>query len=211
MAPEQWQGTRQDITTDIYAFGVVMYEMCYERLPFVGSDLRALAAQHISQQPDIPSGMFAGVITRCLAKHPAARYPDTLVLLADLARVCEQNDVPLPPSPIVSGQRGKELSALARGLAAVGKPKEALDAVRQLVKIEPNDAGHWTEMGRLLLELGDDNAAIAAMERALAIDETRSPIWNNFGVALNRAGKWQGACSRSTGRLTAIPTIPRLC
>ena len=84
MAPEQWQDSRLDITTDIYAFGIVMYEMCYERLPFVGLDMRALAAQHVSRQPDIPGGMFAGVITRCLAKHPGDRYPDTLALLADL-------------------------------------------------------------------------------------------------------------------------------
>ncbi len=193
MSPEQWQGGRQDITTDIYAFGVVMYEMCYERLPFAGSDLRALAAQHIGRQPDIPGGMFAAVITRCLAKDPAARYPDTLALLADLTRMCKQHNIPLPPKPVISGQKGRELSALARGLSAVGKPKEALDAVRQLVKIEPEIAGHWTELGRLLLEHGDDHAAIAAMERSLALDETRSPAWNNFGIALKRAKKWQGA------------------
>lgn len=194
MSPEQWLGGRQqDITTDIYAFGVVMYEMCYERLPFTGSDLRTLAAQHMGRQPEFYGGMFAGVIARCLAKDPAARYADTLALLADLARVCKEHNVPLPPKPIISGQKGRELSALARGLSAVGKPKEALEAVRQLVKIEPEIAGHWTEMGRLLLDRGDDEAAIAALERSLALDETRSPAWNNFGLALTRAKKWQEA------------------
>jgi len=193
MSPEQWKGGRQDITTDIYAFGVVMYEMCHGRFPFAVSDLRALAAHHLGREPDIPGGMFAGVITRCLAKDPAERYPDTLALLADLARACKQHSVPLPPKPIISNQKGRELSALARGLSAVGKPKEALEAVRQLVKIEPQIAGHWTEMGRLLLEGGDDEAAIAAMERSLALDETRSPAWNNFGLALKRATKWQEA------------------
>ena len=48
-------------------------------------------------------------------------------------------------------------------------------------------------MGRLLLQVGDDNAAISAMERSLALDETRSPAWNNFGLALKRAKKWQEA------------------
>jgi serine/threonine protein kinase len=193
MPPEQWQGGRQDITADIYAFGVVMYEMCYGRLPFTGADLRDLAAQHLTRQPDIPGGMFAPVIARCLAKDRAARYPDTLALLADLARVCGPNGVPLPPKPVVSGQKARELAALARGLAAVGKPEEALASVRKLVEIEPESAGHWTEMGRLLFERGDDTAAIAAMERSLALDETRSPAWNNFGLALKRAKKWQQA------------------
>ena len=193
MPPEQWQGGRQDITTDIYAFGVVMYEMCYGRLPFTGTDFHQLAAQHVGRQPDIPGGMFAPVIARCLAKDQAARYPDTLALLADLTLVCKQHGIPLPPKPVNSGQKGRELSALARGLSAVGKPEEALKAVRQLVEIEPDDAGHWTAMGRLLLQLGDDGAAISAMERSLALDETRSPAWNNFGLALKRAKKWQQA------------------
>lgn len=193
MAPEQWQGARQDITTDIYAFGVVMYEMCYERLPFAGSDLRVLAAQHMDRQPDIPSGMFADVITRCLAKSPTERYPDTIALLTDVARVCQQYGFPLPPNPASSSQKARELSALASGLSAVGKPKQALEAVRQLVQVEPEVASHWTQLGRLLLEHGDDNAAVVAMERSLALDETRSPAWNNFGIALKRAKKWQGA------------------
>lgn len=193
MSPEQWQGSRQDIATDIYAFGVVIYEMCYGRLPFTGIDFHQLAAQHLGRQPDIPGGLFAPIIARCLSKDQAARYPDTLALLADLASVCKQHGIPLPPKPVNRGQKGRELAALAGGLFAVGKPKEALDAVRQLVEIEPEAPGHWTELGRLLLELGDDNAAIAAMERSLALDETRSPAWNNFGLALKRAKKWQQA------------------
>ena len=136
MSPEQWQGGRQDVTTDIYAFGVVMYEMCYGRLPFTGAQLRDLAAQHIGRQPEIPDGMFAPVIVRCLAKEPAARFPDTLALLAELARLCGGRGIPLPPKPVISGQKARELAALARGLSAVGKPEEALAAVRQLVEIE---------------------------------------------------------------------------
>lgn len=193
MAPEQWQAGPQDIRTDIYAFGVVMFEMCYGRRPFVGSSLEDLVAQHLRRQPEIPAGVFAPVIARCLAKEPNTRYADTSALLVELTRVCREHGLPLPPKPANSGQKAKELSALARGLSAVGKPEEALQAVRQLVEIEPEVAGHWTEMGRILLQRGDDNAAIAAMERSLALDETRSPAWNNFGLALKRAGKWQEA------------------
>jgi serine/threonine protein kinase len=109
MSPEQWQGGRQDVTTDIYAFGIVLYEMCHGQLPFAGNDYRELAPQHIGRQPDIPSGMYAPVIARCLAKGPAERYPDTLALLADLARVCKQHGIPLPPKPVISGQKGREL------------------------------------------------------------------------------------------------------
>jgi serine/threonine protein kinase len=99
MSPEQWQGGQQEVTTDIYAFGVVMFEMCYGRRPFASTDLRGLAEQHIGRQPDIPAGMFAPIIACCLSKAQAARYPDTLALLADLSRVCKQYSIPLPPKP----------------------------------------------------------------------------------------------------------------
>jgi serine/threonine protein kinase len=64
MSPEQCLGHQQEIGTDIYAFGVVMYEMCHGRLPFAGREFRELAPQHLCRQPDIPSGMFAALIAR---------------------------------------------------------------------------------------------------------------------------------------------------
>jgi len=39
MAPEQWRGEVQDMRTDIYAVGVVIYQMCYGRLPFSGDSV----------------------------------------------------------------------------------------------------------------------------------------------------------------------------
>lgn len=87
----------------------------------------------------------------------------------------------------------------------MGKPKEALDAIRQFVNIEPDVAGHWTEMGRLLLEQGDDNAAIVALEHSLSLDATRSPAWNNFGVVLKRTKQWRRALLAFDNALAQFP------
>ena len=54
MAPEQWRGAEQDVRTDIYAFGVVMYEMCHGRMPFVAPSMEKLIDQHLHIKPQIP-------------------------------------------------------------------------------------------------------------------------------------------------------------
>jgi serine/threonine protein kinase len=190
MAPEQWLGAKQDSRTDIYAFGITMHEMCYGRRPFLGPDIRE---QHLRIEPQIPSSIFAGIVARCLSKNPAARYSTPSALLDDITRVCRDGGIALPPKPKVASQKAKELDALAQGLGALGKIGEALAAARELAALEPEDAGNWTQLGRLLLETGDDKGAVTALERSLSLDETRSPTWNNFGIALKRQKKWQQA------------------
>jgi tetratricopeptide (TPR) repeat protein len=48
-------------------------------------------------------------------------------------------------------------------------------------------------LGRLLLEGDDYKGATSAFERALSLDETRTAIWNNFGIALKGLERWQHA------------------
>jgi serine/threonine protein kinase len=117
MSPEQWLGAPQDIRTDLYAFGVVLYERCYGHLPFVGTDIKSIAAQHLHEAPHIPASLFASIIARCLAKHPESRYVWPLDLLEDLSRICRQQHVPLPPKPSERPRTAKELETLAMSLA----------------------------------------------------------------------------------------------
>jgi serine/threonine protein kinase len=211
MSPEQCQGQRQDIGTDIYAFGVVMYEMCYGRLPFTGRDFRELATQHVGRQPDIPSGMFAAVIARCLAKDQTARYPDAVALLADLARVCKQHGIPLPPEPVISGQKGRELSALASGLSAVGKPEEALEALRQLESLSPRLpatgprwAGFCSSAGMTRLPLPRWSARWRSMKRA-------RPRGTTSVLPSHARRNGRRLCSPLTGQSTAMLSIRLPC
>ena len=77
MAPEIGSGhyTR---SIDIYALGVMLYEMLTGRLPFTGSSMGEILMRHLRDQPDV-TGIpepFAGVIARALAKDPRERYQD---------------------------------------------------------------------------------------------------------------------------------------
>lgn len=83
MAPEQAAGEQTvSARTDLYALGVVAYEMLSGRPPFDGTSFRAIAAQHVMQEPPPladrapqASPEVVDVIARCLAKDPAERWP----------------------------------------------------------------------------------------------------------------------------------------
>jgi serine/threonine-protein kinase len=131
MAPEQWTAGRQDIRTDIYAFGIVMHEMCYGRRPFNGASVQELAEQHMQMPLSLPPGTFATIIMRCLCKSPHERYERPAHLLADLSRISATARIALPPRPSTSDEKRNELQALSNSLGAIGKYREAVAAARE--------------------------------------------------------------------------------
>jgi serine/threonine protein kinase len=80
MAPEQIRGGKVDGRTDIYAVGVLLYELVSGRRPFDRGDV---AYQHLHEAPQRPRGMGEGlwrVVSRCLEKEPGARFPSAEAL-----------------------------------------------------------------------------------------------------------------------------------
>jgi len=82
-APEQWRGERATSATDVYAFGVMAFELLQGALPFPGPDFRE---QHLNQPPPAVSGCppsMASLVNECLFKASAAR-PTPANILARL-------------------------------------------------------------------------------------------------------------------------------
>src|SRR5512135_1216242 len=78
MAPEQLKGQPADARSDIWALGVVLYELAAGQRPFQGQTGFELTSAILSRPlPPLPSSVpapLAGVIERCLAKEPGERY-----------------------------------------------------------------------------------------------------------------------------------------
>jgi len=78
MAPEQARGKRVDKRADIWAFGVVLYEMLTGRRPFAGEDVSTVLAAVIQAEPrwdDVPRSMQR-LLKKCLEKDPKRRLRD---------------------------------------------------------------------------------------------------------------------------------------
>ena len=118
MAPEQVSGERGDARTDVYAVGVLLYEMLTGKVPFRGDNALAVMGQRLTTdppsvrtlRPEVSPELDASV-RRALARDREARYPSMAALREDLlhperveVRLAPPMSAPLPqlgdlPSP----------------------------------------------------------------------------------------------------------------
>lgn len=91
IAPEVWATGTPSVKGDLYALGVILYEMLTGRVPFAGDNALTIARKHTGDPVPVPSDAPAlvpraldGLTQKLLAKRPADRYDGYTDLLADL-------------------------------------------------------------------------------------------------------------------------------
>jgi serine/threonine-protein kinase len=95
MSPEQARGDPLDARSDIYAVGVMLYQMLTGRLPFEAESPTQVVLAHLTEVPKDPRAIaperqipapFAELVLKAIAKEPSARFQDADELSEELAR-----------------------------------------------------------------------------------------------------------------------------
>jgi eukaryotic-like serine/threonine-protein kinase len=131
MSPEQARGEELDARTDLFSFGVVLYEMATGKLPFQGNTSAVIFNAILSKVPTVPTRLnpdlppeLERIIGKALEKDRKLRYQSAADLRADLSRLRRDTDsgrsvvgVPNAEAPSRSWWRGRAAMAIAAVLA----------------------------------------------------------------------------------------------
>jgi eukaryotic-like serine/threonine-protein kinase len=124
MSPEQVRGKPLDARTDLFSFGVVLYEMATGKLPFRGESSGAVFEGILSHAPTPPSRLnpelpskLEDVITKALEKDRELRYQHASDIRADLQRLKRDSESGLAASP--SEPRKKRIPWIWAGAATL--------------------------------------------------------------------------------------------
>jgi serine/threonine protein kinase len=143
MAPEQIRGRRGDPRTDIYAVGLLLYEMLTRNLPYDSPNPRALLRAKTSEEPRPPSYYVPGfdpsleaIILKAIERNPRDRYGSAKQLLADL-----ENPSAVPPrDPDTGAARRRGVLRVRRKVVVAGVVAVVLCGMGSLVWLSARNA-----------------------------------------------------------------------
>ena len=204
MAPEQWSGTA-GFRSDIYSFGVVLYEMLCGERPFEldqGEPPYMLHAKQLMDtppnprdvRPDVPPKLAEAILT-CLQREPESRYGDFLQLsgvLLDVHAGAMGREWHPPPSQSLPRARGSELSwAIVEGssFASLGEHAAALESFDHALLLDPTNQKAQRLKGMSCCALGRHAEAMRCFLICLGRDPDDGKVRDSATYCLNAMGR----------------------
>src|SRR5262245_1384647 len=220
MSPEQALAEPVDHRTDVWAVGVLLYEMLSGQRPFQGDDDRATFGAIVNREPDsltsrysVSSSMEA-IVKQALAKDPAARYQRKSDLVSALKRL-QQNipveDIKTPPVPVVPSVAVLPFVALGsnpeQDYFADGLTDELINALARIDSlrvVSRTTAFQFKGQALDVRDLARRLQVVAVLEGSVREAAGRVRITVQLVKAADGCQLWSGQYDRPLGNLFAV-------
>jgi len=180
MSPEQVRGEKLDARTDLFSFGLVLYEMSTGRQAFTGATSGVIFAAILEREPIAPTRLnpdlpvkLEEIISKALEKDPKLRYQHAADMRADLQRLKRDTD---------SGRSGR--AALAANLTADEQSSGAFASASAAIR---SSAGNSTPN---MSSAGNSSASISA---AIPVEAAGTGSGSSAVVAAAKQNKFSAA------------------
>jgi serine/threonine protein kinase len=189
MAPEQFGDVRHaDRRSDIYSFGVMLYQMVTGHLPFEGRSVDEYVHLHRAATiPPIkhPEQALVSGINKCLAKQPSDRFSDFVQVEEWLSSLYSRISGSPPPAPEPVASPRIQFLSRAYNFANLGMHGDALTICDEALEADANAFEIWSLKGSLLSTMEQHTSALRCHDRAVHLQSDHPRVWHSKGVTLN--------------------------
>lgn len=211
MSPEQAKGERADFQSDIYAMGVVLYELLTGTVPFRGATLVDVMLKHVHEEPPLEGPAAAKIplplvpiLKKALAKSPADRYASARGMAAALRQATMPEPAPAVVDVLPRGNGHADADVPPRPLPlALTTPRTASAAGLNVPVLDGSDPAALRERIQGLVRALKDPDASARWSAALTLGECGPAARDAAGpliTALDDMNFWVGEAAATALR-----------
>lgn len=204
IAPELLVGGEAGVQSDIYSFGLVLWQMAkgsqappfhvpYSKAANLDDYLLKIIEQQIKGRVPPAGGPMQSAIERCLAPEPSQRYQSFNEVRLELEQILFRRTGRTVELPKGADRDSGFWTLKGMSLNNLGRHQDAIVCYDKAIELDRHDVSAWSSKGNALAALGRLEEAMACYDEALRINPKFAAAWNNKGSVLQKLRCYQEA------------------